>query len=443
MFIKKLSCVLIILAAGVAPFLVAAPTVTANAGMFADRVEASALLQPAASPPVSDPIFPIFVNPSYEYSPVIAYNSVHNEYLVVWESVLPGNVHKIYARRIASDGRQLISFTVSSNANNQMNPSVAYDPTHDRYLVVFVYDLNGDASNWDVHGRFIPWSGPSASLLDFSICNFSSNQGHPVTVFASTQQEFLVVWVNFQTSVASYISARRVWADGSGFPYSPFVVSSGTENRDYPDVAYNPSRNEYLVVWDVVKTGSAVDIYGIRLSGEGTPLTGGTPSVTGEFSIAGWSAIEEKPAVAACAQADQFLVAWQSDQSKGDYAIYARYLSGTAALGNVYQIVDTTSDQFNADMTCGPGGRYLVVWQDEYTTGEFGVWGRLASPSESFDDEFLICGPHQNADREYPAVNGGSISYLVAWEHDIDGGASADIYGRLLRHTIYMPLIRR
>ncbi len=447
MFTKKLSCVLIILTVSVAFFLAADPTAKATAGAPAGRAGQPSPFRSAAIAAIPGPGIAISERESNEYSPAIAYNSKHDEYLVVWENIWPGGHHDVYAQRIAGDGRLLSWFAVSTRSFNQMEPSVAYDPTNDRYLVVFLYDVWGDGSDWDVWGRFIPWQGPNPALTDFTICDFSTHQGHPVTAFAYTQQEFLVAWVNFPGgAVRSYISARRIFADGSGFPAGPFVVSSGTEDRDFPDLTYNLARNEYLVVWDVVKASTGVDIYGIRLSGAGTVLTGGTPPVVGEFPIAGWPAIEEKPAVAACAQADQYLVTWQSDKDTGgtDYAIYARYLNGDAALAGVYLIADTGAPQLNADVACNAGGgSYLIVWQDKYVGGEYGIWGRQAYPSESMDADFEVYGPRHNADRQYPAIAGGRVSYLVAWEHDRDGGTNLDIYGRLLRHAIYLPLVIR
>ena len=155
---------------------------------------------------------------SDEYSPAIAYNSNRNEYLVVWENVWPGGHHDVYAQRVAGDGRLLNSFAVASSPNNQMNPSAAYDPVHDRYLVVWAYDYNGNGSDWDIYGRFIPWNGADAGLLDFSICNWTSNQRRPEVAYGRTPEEFLVTWVNALSGQPTYISARRVFAGGSGFP---------------------------------------------------------------------------------------------------------------------------------------------------------------------------------------------------------------------------------
>jgi hypothetical protein len=275
------------------------------------------------------------------------------------------------------------------------------------------------------------------------ICSFTSNQGHPVTAFAWAQQEFLVAWVNFPSGQPSYVSARRVFADGSGMPAGPFVVSSGTESRDFTDVAYNLARNEYLVTWDVVKSGTGVDIYGIRLTATGTALTGGNSNVTGEFPIADWPAVEEKPAVSSCG--DQFLVAWQSDQDTGgtDYAIYGRYLTGEGVPGNVYEIVDTTLPQVNVDIACDANLRkYLLLWQDRYVGGEYGIWARFAYPSEFLDPDFEVVGPRSAADREYPAIAGGRTAFLTAWEHDRDGGTNLDIHGRLVPiPTLFNPLV--
>lgn len=303
---------------------------------------------------------------SDEYSPAIAYNSKHNEYLVVWENLWPSGHHDVYAQRISSAGELLSWFPVASlsSSRKQMNPSVAYDPVQDRYLVVFAYDYNGDGSDWDVYGRFIPWNGPDAGLNPFWICDWTSNQRRPVVAYGRTQEEFLVTWTNAPSGQPTYISARRVFADGSGFPANPFLVSSGPENRDFQRVTYNLARNEYLVTWDVVKSGTGVDIYGIRLSATGSALPGGDPAVTGEFPIAGWTAVEEFPKVAACARADQYLVAWQSDQdtSGTDFAIYARYLSGDGVPGNVYEIADTPAPQLYADVACDARGeKYLYL----------------------------------------------------------------------------------
>jgi len=192
------------------------------------------------------------------------------------------------------------------------------------------------------------------------------------------------------------------------------------------------------VVWDVEK--ASLDIWGLRLTGSGIALGGG------EFVIAGWPAKEERPAVAACSQADQYLVAWQSDQDTGgtDFAIYARYLNGDAIPGNVYMVVDTTLPQVQVDVAADANGqRYLLAWQDKYTSLKYGVWARGAYPDETMPPDFEVIPPGSGANREFPVIAGGRTSYLVAWEHQRSGGGNRDIHGRLLRYVAYLPLVRR
>ncbi len=80
------------------------------------------------------------------HSPAVAYNSHHDEYLVVWYNDR-GPTRDIFARRVRADGTLLSSFTITHNANFwNYNPDIAYSPKHDEYLVVWTYDsvLTGD-----------------------------------------------------------------------------------------------------------------------------------------------------------------------------------------------------------------------------------------------------------------------------------------------------------
>lgn len=227
-----------------------------------------------------------------QHLPAVAYNWKHKEYLVVWHNTWVVGTRDIRARRISPQGDLLGSeFTVAeSPTRDYAQPSVAYDPVNDRYLVVYIYDTFGDGSDWDLYGRFIPWDGPSPSLTEFAICTWATHQWNPKVAYGRAVEEYLVVWNNeYQSGVLPmYISGRRVSADGSGFPggTSDLTISHTTENRVNPDVAYNLARNEYLVVYDNV-----VDVYGVRLRGDAAQLGGG------EVGIAGWPDTEIHPAV--------------------------------------------------------------------------------------------------------------------------------------------------
>ena len=374
-----------------------------------------------------------------QYAPSVAYNWKHHEYLVVWHDVWGIGTRDIRAARVSEQGQVLSEFTVYDHATRDSGqPSVDYDPVNDRYLVAWIFDASGNGSDWDLYGRFIPWNGPSAGLTAFPISTWSTHQWTPKVAYGRAVEEFLVVWANeYQLgTLPMYISGRRVKADGTGFPggSSDLTVSHVSQNRVNPDVTYNLARNEYLVVYD-----NTADIFGIRLTGN---LSG---NFGGEFGIAGWPSAEIHPAVAACKEADQYLVAWQSDQSSANDAIYARFIGGDGVVAGVHLIDDTTSPEQEPDVTCNQAGQqYLVEWQTRYTNLNFGIWGRLLQPDESLNNSFLIVQPGSVKDRTNPVAAGGYTNYLVAWEHKRDGTAYQDIHGRFISpNAVFLPLVKR
>jgi hypothetical protein len=130
-----------------------------------------------------------------KWSPAVAYDSNHNEYLVVWETIETGGQHNIYGRRITAGGTLLGEFLVFSDTiygRDSLQPSVAYDSAHDRYLVVWSYAYS--STDHDIYGRYIPWDGPSPSLPYFGIDATSDNSDKPRVAYGSLSDRFLVVW---------------------------------------------------------------------------------------------------------------------------------------------------------------------------------------------------------------------------------------------------------
>ena len=402
------------------------------------------------TPPTILPIDNSYIGPdiviseraSGEHSPSVAYNSNHDEYLVVWENDWGGGYHDIYAQRVTSNGKLLSWFSVTvDNTHNKGNPSVAYDKVNDRYLVVFAYDFWGDGSDWDIYGRYIPWYGPESFMVEFPICTWTSQQLHPVVAYGFSALSHLVVWSNDPEGGAIYLSGRILFADNSGMG-DIFTVAAGGVDRDFPDVTYNLARNEFLVVYDVnnIYQGTSYDIYGIRLRGDGVPIG------SGEFTIAGWTAFEAYASVAACDQANQYIVAWQSDQDSGEteWAIYTRYLNGDAVPGNIYLMDDFSDMQIQVDVSCNYiGNKYQLAWEYQYVNNEYGVWGRIAYPNEEMSNKFEISPPGWIDGRHQPAIGGGRSTYLVAWEQERFPDGNLDIHGKLLRYASFLPITIR
>jgi hypothetical protein len=445
MLTRKLIKLLISVTLGLSLFSPVVMEARAAAGIPTGHPQPMANLSAADEPYLGNEIVVSAID-NVKHLPSVAFNSKHNEYLIVWNAEWTIGTRDIRAQRVSAAGKKIGSeFTVYENpTRDSAQPSVAYEPVNDRYLVTFIYDTFGDGSDWDLYGRLIPWNGPSAGLNAFPIITWTTSQWNPRVVYAGTQKEFLVVWNNTYTTgpLPAYVSGKRIRPDGS-FPSagSDLTLSDPSLNFVNPDVSYNLARNEYLVVWDRWTSFNNHDIWGVRLRGDAVPLG------AGPFAIAGWPDSEELPAVAACNVADKYLVTWQSDVGTGgtDHAIYGYFITGAGALEHVFQVDNTTSPEEEVSIACNqPGNQYLVVYQQRWTNVKYGITARLVFPDHSMKPAFVVIPPGGTADRTNPAVVGGAGGYLVAWEHERDGTSYQDIHARLvIPNKAFLPLIFR
>jgi hypothetical protein len=375
-----------------------------------------------------------------EAFPEVVYNFKHNEYFVVWQTAAVTEADTIRGARISPTGQVLANFEINGHPTKDgSKPAAAYDPVHDRYLVVFAFDVSGNDTNTDLLGRFIPWEGPDPALKSFPIASWPTYQLAPDVAYGRAMEEFVVVWMNQYAagSPPRYISGRRVRAADGGFTGSgsDMTISHPTRYRHNPAVTYNLARNEYLVVYD-----DESDIFGTRFTGDLTHNFGG------EFTIAGWPDMEEKADVAACDKLNKYLVTWQSDQGSANLGIFGRFISGDGTLGDVRIIDDTTGQEREAAVTCNDAGnQYLVAWQTEYTILKYGIWARFVNPdgkmAPALADSFAVQEPFNQEHRTRPAVAGGKTSYLAVWEHE-RGSTLWDIQGRLISpYTVFTPAV--
>lgn len=171
------------------------------------------------------------------------------------------------------------------------------------------------------------------------------------------------------------------------------------------------------------------DVFGIRLKGELSALGGG------EFGIAEWPDDEQIPRVAACHDAGEYLVAWQSS---GNYDTYARQISKD---GIPSTIIHNLSDTINSiegspDVACDSAGKhFFAVWEKNYSSTEntYGVWGRLVDSSGGSDPAFEIIAPTDEYPRRWsPAVAGGDDHYMVVWENNCDNCGRRTLHARII-----------
>ncbi|MBN1535794.1 MAG: hypothetical protein JW908_03600 [Anaerolineales bacterium] len=401
----------------------------------------------ALAPPLS-----LFINIMVDgvdnYNPAVAYNSVHDEYLVVFENDR-GATRDIYAQRVAGDGTLKSWFTIVSNANKwNYLPDVAYNPIQDEYLIVYTYQIN--TTDYDIWARRVKWNGADLGLpayQEFLINGDSDKQWYPSVAYNSQNDEYLVVYENYWSSTMRDIAAQRVaGASGGGTGGGQLLswrnIATGTNQvRRLPDVAYNATRNEYFITYTYQNSATNGDIYGkITSANMGT--------LSSEKSICADSF--DQNAVSVAAGTDEYLVVWEDGTSGStDYDIYARRVSGDGSLpgpSGGFSIDSTGTDtRAEPNVAYGYVNEYLVTWR--YVSGGGtgdDVYGRFVKPGQDapWGNQFYIdTGPYS---QRAPAVACGFFDDCLVVEEDNWPGADYEIRGRfVLINRITLPVILR
>jgi hypothetical protein len=396
--------------------------------------------------PAGPPMLGAFINVWLETGvdntePAIAYNSRHDEYLVVWTNIRAAGATKdIYARRVRGDGTLRSSFTIVHDANyHNYEPDVAYSPAHDEYLVVYTYD--NPLTDSDIWARRVSWDGSWMSG-ELALARDSKNgkQHNPAVTYNPDSDEYLVVWQNSWSG--SYdIDARRVRAsDGTSPGWVNIVAGAGY--RSEPDVAYSPASNFYLIAYRYRPSlGAFGDIYSKVTSWN-------IGYISPETHICDDS--NDQSAVAVSASEDEYLAVWADAPNAPTTKIYARRLlaDGTpVGPGGGFWIagVHNRHDMAPA-VTYGTGHGYLIAWQRYAGSGPgWNVHGRYTMPGSDWamDSEFAL--DDDVRDQRYPVVACGPHGDSMMAEEDANSaGGDLEIRGRLawFRHA-FVPLVMR
>jgi len=208
---------------------------------------------PLGADPQPGPFIGIEVDTKGNYEPAVAYSPKRNEYVVVWRTDQDSNTWDIWARRVAADGTLLgpSAFCVATSAGKKRTePSIAYNPVRDEYLVVYTYEhsLTDYDIKYTVVGGDLSWKS-----IEYVIYQPTSIQWSPKVVYNTQDDEYLVVWANVWGDGVHDIYAQRRHSDGSGFLVNHVAIATdptATELRSIPDVAYNAARNEYLIAYN-------------------------------------------------------------------------------------------------------------------------------------------------------------------------------------------------
>jgi hypothetical protein len=363
-----------------------------------------------------------------ETESAIAYNSQSQEYLVVWQGP------EIWGRRVSASGVPIGSAFRISPTGEGANPDVAYSSSANEYLVVWEHDLRVDGQRVSSSGtllgsRFSYVAGTSG----VSTCD------QPAIAYGSVADRYLISfrYLLFADS-SSAIWVDVIQSDGVSVT-SAFAVreNSDTVVPEEPDVAYNRSRNEFLVVWQQTYSAGDRDIYGRRVA-----MSGGASALGSPFYITLSTNDDTVPAVAAIPTVPnegQYLVAWQTNQD-----IVARAVAGDETLGSYQTLADTPWGEYRPAVAGSEGNdEFLVTW----------TWIPVVTPPAMMQVQAKTLALDGTPLHDTTLVGGGQVfdsavaagstgDFLVTFDdNEVFGTSTRGIYGRLWGNRIFLPLV--
>jgi hypothetical protein len=413
------------------------------------------------------------------FAPAVAYNSTDNQYLVVWSGddntgSLVDEEFEIYGQRLSASGGGLGTndFRISdmgpdgNPAYDAYTPAVVYNSTDNQYLVVWSGDDDIN-EEYEIYGQRLSATGGGLGTNDFRISDMGPDGNaaygafEPAVAYNSQNNEYLVVWSGDDNTGSLVdgefeIFGQRLNATGGGLGTNDFRISvmGGTGNAAYdafgPEVAYNSTDNEYLVVWDGNNSDAEFEIYGQLLSATGGGISFRRISDMGPDGNAAYGA--SGSAVAYNSQANEYLVTWWGDndyfQVDDEYEIFGQRLDADgnevgdndlriSYVGAPYNI---NYSAYNPAMVYNSrANQYLVVWRGDDNTppledNEYEIFGRRMGEPEEVRISHMGGDALFDAFRPAVAYNSTDNEYLVVWSGDDDAGSLVDeefeIYGQ-------------
>ena len=368
--------------------------------------------------------------PADQQFPAVAYNTIHNEYLVVWHNNRP-YTQDIACRRLAHDGTPLSDFFISTGENCK-HPDVVYNPNKNNYLVVWSqFNTNPAELKWEIYGRIIEWDRPG-NTQPYIIAEWAAlDLEYPKAALGKNgwtgKDEYMVVWQTAAQPQNILTGIGQVLLDEYGKPAGPQnYATSSTSPQSAPTLVYHPGAHAYFVAWEH-GSGSDTDIHGATLRVD----AGGNVSGAHHFLIYG-AGEQLKPHLTANGHKDLYLLLWMDDRS-GLFQVVGQHfdLSGNAAPGGLVYAHSGTNDRSPAAAFDPRTGLYLAAWQREIANG-ISIFG-IAFDGESTSSEIVEIAHGGFGEHGRPAVASGDWNLLVAYEwYSWAPGQDADIVGKIV-----------
>ncbi|MCR9064014.1 MAG: choice-of-anchor D domain-containing protein [Cytophagales bacterium] len=380
---------------------------------------------------------------------------------------------------------RLTTHAVASSLDNE-DPSIAYDPTLNRYLLVFESEITNLEE--EIFGQFIAADG---SLIGSQFQISSTGPGgntdidgtNPKVVYNTVSNQFFVIWLGDMD--ASNISEYEVFGqlinpNGTlvgGLGTGQIRLSKhGTDGDDYysvsnPELAVNTNNGDYYVVWQSQTTvttntggftfGDEVEVFGTRILSDGT-IVSGLGNQTKLSNVPDPNIDDNQdasiPHIAFNSTNNQYLVVYESDKiTDGDDNIFGQLINSDGSLVHSidspkqFTSVGASRDADNARVVYNSAlNEYLVGYQSDHvlsTDNEDEIFGQrvsnlgvlVGSPIQlsfaGIDGDGEESGSYFSLD-----YNASFDQILATFQSEESGSNSFDIYATTLDASTYSYL---
>lgn len=352
------------------------------------------------------------------YSPVLAYGSENNEYLVANYLFYPDGNSTIQSRRYNPAGTEvgtLLNVT-TKDATSKTEPAVAYDSVNNRFLTLWVQDVGGLDL---VHRQLV--SVANASVADPQAGTGAMNQRYPVASFSSASNRYLMAWTEDGGGTLWDIKGQLVNPNDNHEDGNVIDICSESGSQNNARIAYNRANDFFLVVWDDTRNlaTSGTDIYGRLVKADGTPLGIST-------SISSAPGSQNSPDIAFDPDRNRSLVVWQDSRnsSTSEEDVYGRFVgNGLVQQGDEFAISTGAGDQWGPRVGYAGNGRFLVIWEDRASSLSEELHGRwISSSGEMLSEEQVFVTEEGAGVHELQLAGDGTGNFLSIYSYaDIAG----------------------
>ncbi|MEE9505122.1 MAG: CFI-box-CTERM domain-containing protein [Thermodesulfobacteriota bacterium] len=424
--------------------------------------------------------FEISTNPPRDqWYAEVEYNSIDNEFMVIWRSSGPiredcepgdedectGMFHSMEGQRVSPDG------TLLGEMIQLIPPNVGYKNgarfAHNMFTNEYVLANPVSPTSNSLEAEILIARINNVGDIQYGPTSLYPAGGGesplPEVIFNPVRREYLVVYSD-RNIYNTYLNLIGFILDENGSPiHGPFPV--GNQEGDFyaPDGDYNPDDDTYLIVWEdfrnVADWLEPCDVYGALLDAADGTMIAEIP-VIDDFDIGEPEAGDQRvPVIAYNPDKEEFFVVWEVDEqpSVDDSAIRGRFLNSDGSFkGELFTIVDEPRQQHWPDVVyVEEDQKYFVTWNDCRNDGMPAGTGWWLSPAidvyakwlddtgSPVSDEILIAEREGSGEswKQVPrmAYNPVDKRFLIAWYNRYASGGDTPFAGAPsdLKATLY------